>query len=64
MDVGPPKPSGDRHAFDKGAGGAGVPVGRTTARPGAGTWRAVVVGDARAARWVRQLQRIELVDVR
>ncbi len=29
-----------------------------------GPWRAVVVGDGRAARWVRQLQRIELIDVR
>lgn len=29
-----------------------------------GPWRAVVVGDGRAARWVRQLQRVELVDVR
>jgi hypothetical protein len=32
--------------------------------PAQGPWRAVVVGDARAARWVRQRQRIELVDVR
>jgi DMSO/TMAO reductase YedYZ molybdopterin-dependent catalytic subunit len=29
-----------------------------------GPWRAVVVGDGRAARWVRQLPRIELIDVR
>jgi len=29
-----------------------------------GPWRAIVVGDGRAARWVRQLQRVELVDVR
>jgi hypothetical protein len=29
-----------------------------------GPWRAIVLDDRRAARWVRQLQRIELVDVR
>lgn len=29
-----------------------------------GPWRAIVVGDGRAARWVRQLGRVELVDVR
>ncbi len=29
-----------------------------------GPWRAIVVGDGRAARWVRQLQRVELIDVR
>ncbi|MCE9601501.1 MAG: molybdopterin-dependent oxidoreductase [Gemmatimonadetes bacterium] len=28
-----------------------------------GPWRAVVVGDVRATRWVRQLQRLELVDL-
>lgn len=42
-------------------------VNRANGRPLAanqGPWRAVVVGDGRAARWVRQLQRIELIDVR
>ena len=29
-----------------------------------GPWRAIVVGDGRAARWVRQLERVELIDVR
>ena len=29
-----------------------------------GPWRAIVVGDGRASRWVRQLERVELVDVR
>lgn len=32
--------------------------------PTHGPWRAVVPDDRRAARWVRQLQRIELVEVR
>jgi hypothetical protein len=31
---------------------------------GQGPWRTVVVDDRRAARWVRQLARIELVEVR
>ena len=36
----------------------GVPLA-----PDQGPWRAVVVGDVRATRWVRQLQRLELVDL-
>lgn len=42
-------------------------VDRTNGAPLAasqGPWRTIVVGDGRAARWVRQLQRVEVVDVK
>ena len=44
-----------------------VVVNRANGQPLAseqGPWRAVITEDRRAARWVRQLVRIELVDVR